>query len=94
MEDTGYSAFDVDYILDGKYKFNTEFEIRESTISKDSEYHGINLRTGQKIEFCTISSDNMLTLQVLFDRWYLDYLKWLEVDNSQLNICDDYVNHM
>lgn len=56
--ENGYSTFEVDYILDGKYKFNTEFEIRESTIKKDTEYHGVSLRTGKKIEFVIERSGN------------------------------------
>jgi hypothetical protein len=74
--ESGYHEFEVEFILDGKYKFVTVFAIDNNRITKDAEYHGTNLRTGIGSEFSVITN-NMPTLQELFEKWMDDYHKWL-----------------
>jgi hypothetical protein len=77
-----YVTYTVDYLSpDGRHRVSTEFEIRGSTIKKDTEFHGTNLKT-QESERLTIRrfshSKNNPLLQDLFDIWYNNYLKWIQ----------------
>lgn len=78
----GYVCYEVKYLCpDSNFELVTEFEIRESVIKKDSEFHGINIRTKESKQLIITrfsQNENSPLLQDLFDKWYSDYLKYME----------------
>ena len=92
--DNGYKEYNVEFTFEGRYKFDVYFEIRESTIKKDSEFEAFDTLLNRKVKFRILHHGKCTLLQERFDIFYLDFLKWIGKLDDRLTIMNDYKNHM
>jgi len=90
----GYCEYNVKFTFEGRYNFDVYFEIRESTIKKDSEFEAFDTVICKNVAFKILHKGKGTLLQERFDKFYSNFLKWCAEPDDGLTIMNDYKNHM